>query len=70
MHFTEKIDILCWTVSSLIVLLELLAVLLDYIDHFQFDKQAFVAWHKISAYYASIMLNASGTYYAQNIMPS
>ena len=49
------------TVSYLIILLELLTVLLEYIDFLSdmyFDKQEFIALHKFSAYYASIMLNA------------
>ena len=47
------------TFSCLIVLLELLAVLLEYIDHFHCDHQgSLVVWLKYSSYYASIMLNA------------
>ena len=46
----------------MIVLLELLTVLLEYIDlsviAIYFDKQEFILLHKYSTYYASIMLNA------------
>ena len=51
------------TVSCLIILLELLTVLLvleyiDFLSDMHFDKQEFIALHKFSPYYASIMLNA------------
>ena len=63
MHFIQKI-VFNRTVSGLIVLLELLTVLLEYIDLFliqNFDNQRFIAlvvYHKNSSHYASIMLNA------------
>ena len=69
MHFIQKI-VFNRTVSGLIVLLELLTVLLEYIDLFliqNFDNQRFIALvvcHKKSSHYATIML--SGTYHAQN----
>ena len=53
----------------MIVLLELLTVLLVYIDlilQLSFFQQEFILSYKYLTYYAGIMLNVLGTYYAQN----
>ena len=54
----------------MIVLLELLTALLEYIDlilQLSFFQQEFTLSYKYLTYYADIMLNAFlGTYYAQN----
>ena len=53
----------------MIVLLELLTALLEYIDlilQLSFFQQEFILSYKYLTYYAGIMFNALGTYYAQN----
>ena len=53
----------------MIVLLELLTALLEYIDlilQLSFSQQEFTLSYKYLTYYAGIMLNAFRYYYAQN----